>query len=90
LTKQRKIQILNVVGDSKTIIRTIILGSSPHNMILRTLIDRIRLLAGSMQVNYFHVLRNNNEEANKMANKVIDKAIGLLGVGGHQSLSPLP
>jgi ribonuclease HI len=41
LEKKGKIQILNVVGDSKTIIRTMIWGSSPHNTSLIILIDRI-------------------------------------------------
>jgi ribonuclease HI len=66
LEKQRKIQILNVVGDSKTIIRIMISGSSPHNMSLKILIDRICLLVGSMHINYFQVLRINNAKADKM------------------------
>jgi hypothetical protein len=56
LEKKRKIQNLNVVGDSKTLIRIMILGSSPHNMSLKILIDRICLLVGSMHIKYFHVL----------------------------------
>jgi ribonuclease HI len=90
LAKQRKIQNLNVVGDSKTIIRIMILGSSPHNMSLKILIDIICLLVGSMHINYFHVLRINNAEADKMANKAIGKAPRLMGVDGHESIAPLP
>jgi len=78
LAKQRHIQTLNVVGDSKTIIRTVILDSSPRNTSLKNLIARICLLAGPMHITYFHVLRINNEEADKMANKAIGKAPGLL------------
>jgi ribonuclease HI len=56
LEKQNKIQTLNEVSDSKIIIRTMILGFSPHNTSLRNLIARIHLLTGPMQINYFHVL----------------------------------
>jgi hypothetical protein len=62
-----------------------ILGSSPHNTSLRNLIAQIRLLAGPMHINYFHVLRINNVEADKLANKAIGKAPGHLGVNGRDT-----
>jgi hypothetical protein len=62
LEKKRKIEILNVVGDRKMIIITMIWVSSPHNTILRIFINIILLLTRSMQINYFHILQNNNEE----------------------------
>jgi hypothetical protein len=74
LAKQSQIQNLNVVGDSKTIIRIMILGSLPHKINLKILIDIIHLLVGSMHILYFHVLRINNAEEEKMANTAIGKA----------------
>jgi hypothetical protein len=78
------------VGDSKTIIRIMISGSSPHNMSLKILIEFFFFLTGSMHINYFHVLQINNVEADKMANKVIGKAPSLMGVDGHEIIAPLP
>jgi hypothetical protein len=88
--KEKTIQNLNVVGDSKTIIRIMISGSLPHKINLKIMIDIIHLLVGSMHINYFHVLRINNAEAEKMANKAIGKALGLMGVDGHERIYPLP
>jgi hypothetical protein len=85
LEKQRHMQTLNVVGNLKTIIRTMILGSSLHNMSLRNLIAQILLL-----INYFYILRINNEEADKMANKAIGKALGHVEVNGRDFSTTFP
>jgi hypothetical protein len=68
LAKQQQIQTLNVVGDSKTIIRMMILGSDPKNMSLKRVIDIILLFSRTLKVKKIHALRGNNVEADKMTN----------------------
>jgi ribonuclease HI len=89
LVNRRQIQTLNVVGDSKTIIRMMIQGSDPKNLSLKRVIDRIRLSSRTLKVKFFHVLRGNNVEADKMANLAIGKPLGTLGVDDEECLSPL-
>jgi ribonuclease HI len=90
LEKHRQIQTLNAVGDSKTIIRIMILGSDPKNLSLKRVIDRICLFSRTLKVNYFHVLRGNNVEADKMANLAIGKPPGTLGVDDEECIPPPP
>jgi ribonuclease HI len=71
LVKNRQIQTLNIVGDSKTIIRMMILGSDPKNMSLKRVIDRIRLFSRTLKVDFFHVLRGNNVKVDNMAKLAI-------------------
>jgi hypothetical protein len=80
---------LNVVGDSKTIIRMMIQGSEPQNLRLKRIIDRIYVTMRTLKPKFLHVLRENNLEAHKMANKAIGRPPGTLGVEGKEVLSPL-
>jgi hypothetical protein len=65
-------------------------GSEPKNMSLKRVIDRIRLSSRTLKVKFFHVLRGNNVEADKMANLAIGKPLGTLGVDDEECLSPPP
>jgi len=89
LANQRQIQNLNVVADSKIIIRMMIQGSDPKNMSLKRVIYRIRLITRTLKTNFFHVLRCNNEEADKMANLAIGKPPRILGMEDEEGLVPL-
>jgi ribonuclease HI len=89
LENQSQIQNLNVVGDSKVIIRMMIQGSEPKNLSLKRVIDRIHLLTRTLKTNFFHVLRCNNEEVDKMANLAIGKPPRTLGVEDEEGLAPL-
>jgi hypothetical protein len=79
---------LNVVGDLKTIIRMMILGSDPKKLSLKRVIDRIHLFSRTLKVKKFHVLRGNNVEADKMANLAIGKPPETLGVDDEESIAP--
>jgi ribonuclease HI len=89
LENQRQIQNLNVVGDSKTIIRMMIQGSEPRNMSLKRVIDRIRLSTRTLKTKFFHIPRCNNVEADKMAKLAIGKPPRTLGVEDEEGLAPL-
>jgi len=43
-----------------------------------------------MKVQFFHVLLQNNVEADEMANTAINKAQGILGVDGHEHMESPP
>jgi hypothetical protein len=43
LAKTRQILNLNVLGDSKTVIRMMVQGTNPKNLILKRIIDQIRV-----------------------------------------------
>jgi ribonuclease HI len=89
LTNQRQIQNLNVVGDSKTIIRMMIQVSETKYLNLKRVIDKIFLSTRILKTKFFHVLRCNNVEAEKMANLAIRKPPGTLGVEDEEELAPL-
>jgi ribonuclease HI len=73
---------LNIVGDSKNTIRYFVIGSNPKEIKLKSLIERTRLSLSYIFVQFFHILRENNKEADEMANKAIGLAPGSLGVCG--------
>jgi ribonuclease HI len=89
LANQRQIQSLNIVGDSKTIIRMMIQGSEPKNLSLKRVIDKICISTRTLKTKFFHVLRGNNEEADKMANVAIRKPPRTLGMEDKEGLAPL-
>jgi ribonuclease HI len=89
LAKLRQISNLNVIGDSKTIIRMMIQGTEPKNLSLKIIIDRIRVDSRTLKPKFLHVLRENNTAADKMANEAIGRPPGTLGVEGIEVLAPL-
>jgi ribonuclease HI len=82
LTLQKQIKQLNIVGDSKNTIRYFVTRSNPKEIKLKILVERIRLSLSNISVQYFHILRGNNKEADKMVNRAIGLAPGSLGVCG--------
>jgi ribonuclease HI len=57
MENQRQIQNMNVVINSKTIIRMMIQGFKPKKMSPKRVIDRIPLLTRTLNTNLFHILR---------------------------------
>jgi hypothetical protein len=90
LAKHRQIQILNVVGYSKRIIKIMIMGSDPKNLSLKRVIERIRLFSRTLKVKKIHVLRGNNAEDDKMASLAIGKPPGTFGVDEKECIIPPP
>jgi hypothetical protein len=80
---------MNVVADSKTIIRIMIQGSGPKHLSLKRNIDRICIITRTLNPIFLHVLRENNKEADKMANEAIGIPPGTLGVEGKEGIPPL-
>lgn len=66
-----------ILGDSQSLIRILVDNTSPRDFQLAIVVTKIRNLVGSfLQVNFFHVLRQNNKEADVEANKAILLPIG--------------
>jgi len=79
---------LNVLGDSKTIIRMMIQGSKSKYLRLKRVIDRTHIITRTLKNFFLHVLRDNNKEADKMAKEAIRRPSRTLGVGGKEDLAP--
>jgi ribonuclease HI len=89
LAKTHQISNLNVIGDSKTVIRMMVQGTDPKNLSLKRIIDRIRVDSKSLKPTFFHILRENNTTTDKLVNEAIGKPPGTLGMEGVEALSPL-
>ena len=87
--RSRQISNPNVIDDSKTIIRMMVQGTDPKNLILKIIIDRIHVDSRSLKQKFFHILRENNTTADKLANKAIGRPLGTLGVEGVEVLALL-
>jgi ribonuclease HI len=61
LAKTHQISNLNVLGDSKTVIRMMVQGTDPKNLSLKRIIDRIRVDSQSLKPTFFHILREHNK-----------------------------
>ena len=70
MLKVLNIREANVIGDSQVIINTMVTHSKPTDLRLARLIYRITDVGDSFQnLNFYHVLRANNKEADIEANK---------------------
>jgi ribonuclease HI len=78
-----QINQITIVGDSKNTIQYFIKGSSPKDIKIKRIIERIRLLLTNIPAKFFHILRENNQEADKLVNKEINMALGSLRVQGQ-------
>ena len=87
----RGIQDLTVVGDSKLIIQFINSQTFPSSNRLRQVLRRISLLIPLFRsIDFFHVLRMNNGQADKVANEAIPLGKGVLKLNDVLSLFPIP
>ena len=70
--KDLGIKEVNVIGDSQSIIKTIVDNSAPTDFRFARLMTRIKTLVKTFQsLNFFHVLRENNKDADSEANKAV-------------------
>ena len=91
MLKVLNIREVNVIGDSQVIINTMVTRSKPKDLRLATLIHRISELGDSFQnLNFYHVLRANNKEADTEANKAALLTVGALLRGGQEIWEPIP
>jgi ribonuclease HI len=89
LSQTKEIRELVVLGDSKTIIRMMIQGTNPRDPSLKKIMDRIRMVSRDIKTTFYHILRENNIEADKMANAAIGAKPGALSIDGVSTLVPL-
>jgi len=82
---------LVIIGDSRLLIRAIVLSKTTQNAKLNNLLAKIRLLLkGLDSFQIFHVLRALNQSADLEANKGVELEAGHTLVNEHQSTVDLP
>ena len=69
LAKQLKITKINVLGDSKQVIYKMNNGYNKGEIKIRRIYEPIRQVSANAQVSYFHILRGNNSDTDKLANQ---------------------
>ena len=82
---------LTVLGDSRIVIQAMAENSLPNQMHLRHLIKKIKILALSfLKIDFFHVLRIHNKEADLAANLGATLSPGSLLINGFSSFCAPP
>jgi len=89
LIQTQQIRELNALGDSKNTIRMMVHGSNPRDLRLKQIMDRIRVEYQDIKITFYHIMREKNKEADKMANATIGKMLGSLSVEGVETSTPL-
>ena len=90
-TKDLGIKEVIVIGDSHTIIKTMVEKSVPTDFRVARVVARIKTLAKSFQrIKFFHVLRENNKDADSEANKVVHLPAGSLSRDRIKDWDPIP
>jgi ribonuclease HI len=89
LAKIHQIHNMNVPGDSKTIIRSMVQGTDPKNLSLKQIINRIRVDSQPIKLTFYHIMREHNKVANNLVNEAIGKPPGTIGMEGVEALAPL-
>jgi ribonuclease HI len=82
IAKERHINQLTVIGDSKTIIRHFVKNTAPKNSVLQRIIARIKNAIKEMNIVFLHIRRHNNGIADEQANNAIGKGKGNLVING--------
>lgn len=91
MLKDLNISEANVFGDSQIIIKAIVSNSLALDLKLARLIVRIKGLENTFQkLNFYHVLRTNNKEADIEANKVSLLSAGITMKDEEESWEPIP
>jgi ribonuclease HI len=80
-----------IIGDSQTLIKMLVENSNPKDLRLSRLMVRIKKIASLFQkINFFHVLRNNNKEADVKENRVALLPVGTLLWNDKENWDPIP
>ena len=89
--KDLDINEVNVFGDSQSIIKSIVNNSASSNLRFARLISRIKVSTKSFQkLSFFHVLRENNKDADLEANKSALLSIVYLLRDRDEAWDPVP
>lgn len=90
LLKVLNVREANVTGDTQVIINTMVTHSKPMDIRLTRLIFRITDLGDSFEkLNFYHMLRANNKEADIEANKAVLLMAGALLKGRQETWEPI-
>ena len=79
-----------VFGDSKQIIQKMSNGRIDGATNCSCLHKRIIKMSSNLQVTYYHILRQNNSLADKMANKGVKNKIGIVSIGDQVFQTRVP
>lgn len=90
LAWEQQLNHITIVGVSKNIIRYFVLGNTLKDSKLNRIIDQSKLLLTTTQAQFFHILRGNNQDADRMANREIYMAHGSLSIQGWVSFVAPP
>jgi len=82
IVKERQINQLTVIGDSKIVIRHFVKHTAPKNSVLQRIIARINNAIKEMNIEFLHIRRRNNGITDEQANNVIGKGKGNLVING--------
>lgn len=63
-------------------------GSNPRDLSLKQVTNRIRVDSRDIKITFYHIMRENNIEADKMANAVIGETPGSLSIDGVITSTP--
>ena len=85
------VQELTVVGDSRMIIQHLFNRDLPSSFRLKQVIRRILILIPLFRyIDFFHVLREFNNQADNAANEAISLEYGVLSINGTTRVDPIP
>ena len=83
LANKLKITKIIFLGDSKQVIHKMINGYNKGAIKIRRIYERILQVSVNAQISYYHILRGNNSDANKMANQGAKLKMGISKVKGN-------
>ena len=90
IAKDQRITSLSVLGDLIIVIQALVEGSLPNHQHLSQLIKKIQSLACSFhKIDFFHVLRTHNKDADLVANSGTVLIVGSLLINGSYYLCPI-
>ena len=91
IAKEMGFSKLTVIGDSRIVICALAENLMPNNMALRHLIHKIMVQSSSFKkIDFYHVLRENNSNANIEANKGTSLSHGELILNNQGFFCPPP
>ena len=90
LAKQLNISDIIILGDSKHVILQMIRGSCKKAIKTKRIHERISHITTQIQVSFYHILRKNNTEADRMANSGVNLDMGINKVNGITNVFCFP
>jgi hypothetical protein len=64
-------------------------GTNPRDPSLKKIMDKIRLVSRDIRTTFYHILRENKNEADNLSNAAIGAKPGTLSIDGVSTLAPI-